>query len=1015
MAIHRPLTLADTWTIRETSPEHAQAARFETIFSLGNGALGMRGNFEEGFPGGVVGTYLNGFYEETPIIYGEIAYGYARNRQVMLNVADGKSIRLRIGSEPFDLSTGTLLSYERLLDMQRGLLQRSVRWRSPAGAVVALETRRLVCLFEPHTAAIQWEARLLEGTASLTVESSIEGSVTNRASGTDPRVGAHFDHPPLSTARREAQDTRGLLLQKTRNTKLALACAMEHVLEGARPALVRADSDSTDRVSILFQTDSAPGAGIRFTKYLAYCSSRQDASIPCDQRARDAVSASSQRGFAALMDEQRKELDRFWHGADVEIDGDLLLQQGLRFNLFSLLQSAGRDGRTSIAAKGLSGEGYEGHYFWDTEIYVLPFFTWTRPEIARALLRFRIGILDKARARAQEMNQRGALFPWRTIGGEETSPYYPAGTAQYHIDADIAHALRTYLEATGDRALLGDGGAELLFETARLWADLGWYNPRKGGAFCINEVTGPDEYTALVNNNLYTNLMARENLELAVETARRMRSETPAELDRVARAIGLEEAEVEAWERAAGAMYVPFDAGTGVHLQDDAFLDRPRWDFEHTPEGHFPLMLHYHPLVIYRHQALKQPDVVLAQVLLGHRFSLAEKKRNFDFYDPLTTGDSSLSPCIQSVAAAELGYLDQASSYFARTARMDLDDVNGNVADGLHTAAMAGTWISVVYGFAGLRDCSLRGPEGCLSFSPRLPPHWSRLRFRLKVRDSLLQVTVTRGAAVYLVLEGSPLVIRHWGHPLALKPGVQAEASVRPRLECIVFDLDGVLTDTAELHFRAWKRLCDEVGIPFDRTVNEELKGIGRLESLRIILRHAGSRRTEEEASALAHRKNDYYGQLIGALTPKDLLPGVEALLASLRREGIRVALASASRNAPAILERLGIRGSMDHVVDPAVVVKGKPDPEIFIRAAEALGLPPRNCVGVEDARAGVQAIRAAGMFAVGIGRGLEEAHWVLAGPAELSLDELKARFEAPWETVGALSSSPEGQTWKAP
>ena len=658
MAIARPETEADTWTIREQSPERGQAARFETIFSLGNGALGMRGNFEEGFPGGVPGTYLNGFYEDTPIIYGEIAYGYAKNRQVMLNVADGKRITVRVGGESFDLSTGTLLSYDRTLDMARGVLQRRVTWRSPAGATLELRTRRLVSLTDPHVAAIEWRARLLDGRGPLVVESAIDGSVTNRVTGSDPRIGVHFPQRPLVTVHREAAGARGVIVQETRNTKLALACAMEHVVESPADASpsVRAELAGDDRVSVIIESGRAAGVDVRFTKYLAYCTSRESMAAPCADRARAAAAAAARRSFEELLEEQKRELDRFWRGADVQIDGDFLLQQSLRFNLFSLLQSAGRDGRTSIAAKGLSGEGYEGHYFWDTEIYVLPFFTFTRPDIARALLQFRIGILDKARGRAREMSQRGALFPWRTIGGEETSPYYPAGTAQYHINADIAHALRTYLEATADRRLLVEGGAELLFETARLWADLGFYNPRKGGAFCINEVTGPDEYTALVNNNLYTNLMARENLELAAETARKMRGEDPSAYGRIAQAIALEDAEVDAWERAAKAMDIPFDAATGIHLQDDAILDRTPWDVEHTPPDHFPLMLHYHPLVIYRHQVLKQPDVVLAQVLLGHLFSLAEKKRNFDYYDPLTTGDSSLSPCIQSVAAAELGY-----------------------------------------------------------------------------------------------------------------------------------------------------------------------------------------------------------------------------------------------------------------------------------------------------------------------------------------------------------------------
>jgi beta-phosphoglucomutase len=993
MAVERPRTEAETWLIRETSPSREETARFETIFSLGNGTLGMRGNFEEGFPGSVPGTFLNGFYDETPILYGEIAYGYARNRQVMLNVVDAKPLRLSVDGEPLDLSTGTILSYERTLDMARGVLARSVTWKSPGGAVVELLTRRLVSLEDPGVAAIEWRARLASGGGTLVAESALDAAVGNRAAGTDPRIGSRFPERPLLTLHRQSDGPSCLLVQETRNTKMRVACAAQHVLFGDGPARARS-AVGPERAAFTVEIAAEPGAVLGITKYISYVSSRQVPAEECAGRAREAARRAAEAGFASLLAGQKQYLDRFWSAADVQIEGDQDLQQSLRFNLFSLLQSAGRDGRTSIAAKGLSGEGYEGHYFWDTEVYVLPFFTYTRPEIARALLRYRIGTLDKARARAAEMSQRGALFPWRTIGGEETSAYYPAGTAQYHINGDIAYALRKYLTATGDRSLLVDGGAELLFETARLWVDLGSRSVRRGGAFCINEVTGPDEYTALVNNNLYTNMMARENLLVALQTVEELHAEQPAVLQRIAGKIGLTEEEPAAWKRAAETMYVPFDPMEGIHLQDDAFLDRKKWDFEGTPADRHPLLLHYHPLVIYRHQVLKQPDVVLAQVLLGHRFSRAEKKRNFDFYDPLTTGDSSLSPCIQSVAAAELGYRDLAFQYFSRTARMDLDDVNRNVSDGLHTAAMAGTWISIVYGFGGFRETpSVDGRDGGLSFAPQLPASWKRLQFRLRVRGSLLQVAVSRDEAVYSVSEGPAVRLASWGRPLTVEPGTEARDSLAPRLRAVIFDLDGVLTDSAELHYRAWQRLCDEAGIPFDRTVNEELRGIGRQESLQIILRHAGARMTEPEARAFAERKNALYRQLIGTLTPADLLPGIPELLPRLRAESIRIAVASASRNAPAILDRLQIGSLFDFVVDPGLLVKGKPDPETFLRAAEGLEVTPRDCAGVEDARAGIQAIKAAGMYAVGIGPGLTEADWTLGSTAELTLEALKARF----------------------
>ena len=990
MAVTGTAYPAEAWRIREPALDPSLLTRNETIFALGNGTLGARGTFEEGYPGEVSGTYVNGFYEETPIIYGEIAYAYAKNRQVMLNVADGKPIRLAVGGDRLDLSTGTILSYERTLELARGVLERAFRWRSPGGIEIEVRARRTVSFARRHVMAMDWSVTVLKGKGALVVESCLEAGVGNQASGDDPRIGAHFREQPLAVVQGEADGMKGLLTQETRNTRLTISCAMEHTLrtEGDMQRVSATASFTIPRATITITADAAEGATLRLSKYLGYCTSLEFPRAACAARARDAAAQAREAGFSVLMAEQKQILDDFWRVADIQLDGDEALQQSLRYNLYSLFQSAGRDGRTSIAAKGLTGEGYEGHYFWDTEIYVLPFFIYTRPEIARALLRYRCGILDKARARAAEMSQRGALFPWRTIGGEETSPYYPAGTAQYHINADIVHAFRKYMEATEDPTLLCEGGAEMLFETARLWADLGAYIPRKGGAFCINEVTGPNEYTALVNNNLYTNLMARENLSYAALIAEEMRETAPAEFDRIARAIGLAQAEIEEWRRAARSMYVPYDSETGIYAQDDAFLDRAAWDFARTPAGSYPLLLHYHPLVIYRHQVLKQPDVVLAQVLLGNLFTRSDKKRNFDYYDPLTTGDSSLSPCIQSVAAAELGYTEMAYRYFSRTARMDLDDVNGNVRDGVHTAAMAGTWISIVYGFAGMRD-----HDGALSFNPKLPGPWKRLLFRLRFRGRLLEIETTRETATYRLSEGEPMAISHRGRELRLLPGNPVSVSLIPTLECVIFDLDGVLTDTAELHFQAWQRLAAEERLPFDRTVNERLRGVSRRNSLEVILRHAGVELSEEEKKALAERKNGYYRELISRLSPADLLPGIADLLERLRQIGIKTGLASASHNAREIVQRLEIGRFLDLVVDPSEIVKGKPDPEVFFRAAEGLGVPYENCAGVEDAEVGIQAIKAAGMFAVGIGSGLLEADWVLPDTRGLTAPELGERF----------------------
>jgi alpha,alpha-trehalose phosphorylase len=482
-----------------------------------------------------------------------------------------------------------------------------------------------------------------------------------------------------------------------------------------------------------------------------------------------------QQGFPSLIESQRQRLDEFWNESDVRITGEPFVQQALRFNLFQIFQATVRLEGAGLPAKGLTGMGYEGHYFWDTEVYVLPFLIYTAPRIARNLLKFRHGMLGKARQRAAEVNQRGALFPWRTINGEEASAYYAAGTAQYHINADIMYALKKYVEVTGDEEFLRDEGAEMLVETARLWLDLGFFSENKKGSFCISGVTGPDEYNTVVNNNAFTNLMARENLWYAAATVRRLHGEHPARFAILADRTGVELAETDDWQRAADRMYVPFDEQRRIHLQDDDFLERKPWDFENTPADRYPLLLHYHPLVLYRHNVIKQADVILAMFLLGHEVPAGQKKRNFDFYDPLTTGDSSLSACIQSIMAIEIGYREKARDYARYAILMDLADVAGNAADGCHIASMGGTWMVAAYGAAGLRDYG-----GRISFNPRPPKRFDTVRFPLRIRGRKLVVDISREAATYVLEEGEDLTIYHGEQELRLSRGEPVSMGLEP-------------------------------------------------------------------------------------------------------------------------------------------------------------------------------------------------------------------------------------------
>ncbi|WP_151733572.1 glycoside hydrolase family 65 protein ['Paenibacillus yunnanensis' Narsing Rao et al. 2020] len=762
----------EEWSLSEDAFEDKHNQRSESVFALGNGYIGMRGNFEEGYHGSqgstVPGNYLNGFHDWEPVRYPEGAYGYPERNHAMLNVADARIIELELAGRKFHLGHGTVHSYRRRLDMQGGILHREIDWESPDGCRVQLRIRRMVPLRHKHLAVIDYEVTALNFSGELTLRSAIDGEIVKEAGGSDPRLGSGSGEPSLlyEDSGCAPESSTLWLKQRTRRTGFALLTAARHVLRVASGRQGQWEQRG-QRLTLSFGLNLRQGETAGLTKYIAYHTTRDVAEAELTERSTAVLIQAAESGFAQLAAEQQKELELFWSRADVEIAGDAALQQGLRFNAFQLLQSAGKDGRTNIAAKGLTGEGYEGHYFWDTEMYMLPFFIYTKPEIARALLEFRCATLGKARERAAVMSQKGALYPWRTIGGEENSAYFPAGTAQAHINADIAYALKQYVQATGDTDFLASRGAEMLFETSRFWADLGYFNPARDGAFCIDAVTGPDEYTAIVNNNAYTNLMVQEQLLYAVETAQLLQREYPADYARLQRELGLSAEEIAGWREAAERMYIPYDGKLGIYAQDDTFLSKRQWDFAGTPADKYPLLLHYHPLVIYRHQVLKQADLVMVLFLLGSRFSLEEKRRNYAYYEPLTTHDSSLSPCIHSIVSAEIGDLGGAYDYFGRTVRMDLDDINRNAQDGLHMAAMAGSWMSVVNGFAGMRQS-----EGGLSFAPCLPPRWDSYRFRITFSGRLLEVGVTRSSVVYTLLEGEALELRHRDRMLRLQPSV---------------------------------------------------------------------------------------------------------------------------------------------------------------------------------------------------------------------------------------------------
>ncbi|WP_226362417.1 glycoside hydrolase family 65 protein [Pseudonocardia sp. ICBG1142] len=767
---HLPTFTVEPWVVREPRLDLDAMGQTESVFALSNGHIGLRGNLDEGEPHVLPGTYLNSFYEVRPLPYAEGGYGYPESGQTIINTTNGKLIRLLVDDEPFDLRYGTLHRHERVLDMQAGTLNREVEWESPAGRRVRVRSTRMVSLTQRAVAAISYEVELVSngnegsgaaGDAALLVLQSelVANEQLPGRDADDPRLDTALDNV-LEPEQSRAGDAGATLVHRTRKSGLRCGAAMEHEVFGPDGIQVSTDAnEDLARTTVIARVQ--PGQSLRVVKYLAYgWSSRRSLPAVYDQ-VRAAIAAARYTGWDGLVAEQRDYLDDFWATADVEIDGDAELQQAVRLATFHILQAGARAERRCIPAKGLTADGYDGHTFWDTETFCLQVLSFVAPEAAADALRWRKSILPLAFERAETLGLKGAAFPWRTIRGHECSGYWPAGTAAFHINADIADAVKRHVHATGDTAFELEVGLELLVATARLWRSLGSHD--SAGNFRIDGVTGPDEYSSIADNNVYTNLMAQQNLRYAAEVA--------AKHPRSASRLGVDSEEIASWRDAASAMFIPFDSRLGVHPQSEGFTDHQRWNFEETPADRYPLLLNYPYFDLYRKQVIKQADLVLAMQIFPEAFTEEQKRRNFAYYEAITVRDSSLSACTQSVMAARTGHLELAHQYLAEAALVDLQDLAGNTDHGMHIASMAGTWTAVVLGFGGMR-CEADG----LSFAPVLPTSLSRISFGLKWQGRRIRVSITPEETEYRLTDGAPMRLRHHGDPIALDGEAPATA-----------------------------------------------------------------------------------------------------------------------------------------------------------------------------------------------------------------------------------------------
>lgn len=753
------------WSIGLVGIDLDRLAHRESIFALSNGRIGWRGNLDEGEPHGATGAFLNGVFEEHPMPYAEDGYGYPETGQSVVNVPNGQVLRLTVDDEPFDVRSGRLLHHEQRLDLRAGTLTRAVEWISPQHRTVRLTSTRLVSYRHHAIAAVAYEVEVVGEAATVTVQSEILANEPLPDLHPDPRVQDALDDP-FESRLADERGTAATLVHETRRSGIGVAVSMDHqVTVSGSGALETWTQASVDLARTTARATLAAGERLRLVKYVGHEWSDALSPAALRDRAEGAVDDAVRDGWDQLLDGQRARLDDYWSCADVEIDGQPRLQQAIRFALFQVFQSAARAELRSVPGKGLTGSGYASHTFWDFEAFVLPVLTSTVPEAAEQALRWRHATLDHARSRARTLGLAGAAFPWRTIDGRESSGYWPASTAAFHVNADIARAVLQYLRSTGDEAFEREAGLELLVETARMWISLGRWDA--SGGFHVDGVTGPDEYSAITNDNVFTNTSARSNLRGAAASARRHPD--------IATRLDLGDDEIAGWVAAAEAMTIPFDESRGLHPQSAGYIERQPWPFERTDAEQYPLHDHFPYFDLYRKQVVKQADLVLALYFAHESFTAEEKARAFAYYEPLTVRDSSLSAAAQAVIAAETGHIGLAADYLAEAATLDLDDLQGDTDQGLHLACLASTWTAITAGFGGLRD----GETG-LRFAPRLPPQLTRIRFGIRLQGRILQVEITAAETVYTLSGGAPLELHHLDERLVLEAGRPAALPTMP-------------------------------------------------------------------------------------------------------------------------------------------------------------------------------------------------------------------------------------------
>ncbi|WP_291868670.1 glycoside hydrolase family 65 protein [Maribacter sp.] len=758
----------DSWSIIEEGFDAERVKSSESLFSIGNGAMGQRANFEEKYSGSTFqGSYIAGVYYPDKTRVGWWKNGYPENFAKVLNAPNWIGINVTINKEALDLNTSKEVSdFKRELNMQEGFYKRSFRATLSNDVQVAVSITRFLSLEIDEVGAISYTIQILNADAEVKFEPYLDSGITNEDSNWDDKF--------WNTIKISTHTNRAFIASHTMKTNFQVCTFMQaNAIYKGKEVEVSKGCTSEVFTSTIFKQNVVKGEKITLYKFGGYTVSRNHKKNQLQAAASSALDKAYEIGFNQLLENQKRAWASIWEMSDIAITGDVKAQQAIRFNIFQLNQTyLGTDSRLNIGPKGFTGEKYGGSTYWDTEAYCIPFYMATKDQlVARKLLKYRFNHLEKAIENAKKLgfSNGAALYPMVTMNGEECHNEWEITFEEIHRNGAIAFAIYNYFRYTGDYSYIPEMGLEVLIGIARFWQQRANFSKRKE-KYVILGVTGPNEYENNVNNNWYTNYLAKWCIDFAVEQLEKVKQGYPEDYSRIIGKTNITDVETEQWQEVSSNMYFPYSTADGVYLQQDGFLDKELIPVSNLDKIDRPINQKWSWDRILRSPYIKQADVLQGFYFFENHFSQKELEKHFDFYEPFTVHESSLSPCVHSIQAAKLGRMEQAYNFYLRTSRLDLDDYNKEVEEGLHITSMAGTWMSIVEGFAGMRI-----KEDKLSFIPNIPRQWTSYSFKINFRNRIITVNVDNQGASFTVGGDQEMSIRVHGKKVTLIPGEAIE------------------------------------------------------------------------------------------------------------------------------------------------------------------------------------------------------------------------------------------------